>query len=59
MFLTVTPDFSLPLADPVLKFLIILVIILASPLLLNRRLLRSIRACGRSPKTALSRRTSA
>lgn len=36
MFLTVTPDFSLPLADPVLKFLIILVIILASPLLLNR-----------------------
>lgn len=36
MFLTVTPDFSLPLADPVLKFLIILVIILASPLLLNK-----------------------
>lgn len=36
MFLTVTTDFSLPLADPVLKFLIILVIILASPLLLNK-----------------------
>ena len=53
MFLTVTPDFSLPLADPVLKFLIILVIILASPLLLNRPSLRSIRACGRNPRTAL------
>lgn len=29
-------DFTLPLADPVLKFLIILVIILVSPLLLNK-----------------------
>lgn len=29
-------DFTLPLADPVLKFLLILLIILAAPLLLNR-----------------------
>lgn len=29
-------DFSLPLADPVLKFLLILLIILAAPLLLNK-----------------------
>ncbi len=31
-----TVDFTLPLADPVLKFLIVLLIILASPLLLNK-----------------------
>lgn len=29
-------DFSLPLEDPVLKFLLILIIILAAPLLLNK-----------------------
>ena len=29
-------DFTLPLADPVLKFLIILLIILGAPLLLNK-----------------------
>lgn len=36
MILLSTIDFSLPLADPVLKFLLILLIILAAPLLLNR-----------------------
>lgn len=36
MVLTSTIDFTLPLADPVLKFLLILLIILAAPLLLNK-----------------------
>ena len=36
MVLASTIDFTLPLADPVLKFLLILLIILASPLLLNK-----------------------
>ncbi len=36
MVLTSTIDFTLPLADPVLKFLLILLIILATPLLLNK-----------------------
>ena len=36
MGLTSTIDFTLPLADPVLKFLLILLIILAAPLLLNK-----------------------
>lgn len=36
IFLTAM-DFTLPLADPVLKFLIILLIILGAPLLLNNR----------------------
>ena len=36
MFLLAHIDFSLPLEDPILKFLLILVIILAAPLLLNR-----------------------
>lgn len=36
MVLASTIDFSLPLADPVLKFLLILLIILAAPLLLNK-----------------------
>lgn len=36
MILASTIDFTLPLGDPVLKFLIILVIVLASPLLLNK-----------------------
>lgn len=36
MILLSTVDFSLPLADPVLKFLLILLIILAAPLLLNK-----------------------
>lgn len=35
IFLTAM-DFTLPLADPVLKFLIILLIILGAPLLLNK-----------------------
>lgn len=36
MVLASTIDFTLPLADPVLKFLLILLIILAAPLLLNK-----------------------
>ena len=36
MVLASTIDFTLPLADPVLKFLLILFIILAAPLLLNK-----------------------
>ena len=36
MVLAPTIDFTLPLADPVLKFLLILLIILAAPLLLNK-----------------------
>ena len=36
MGLASTIDFTLPLADPVLKFLLILLIILAAPLLLNK-----------------------
>lgn len=36
MILLSTIDFSLPLADPVLKFLLILLIILAAPLVLNK-----------------------
>ena len=36
MVLASTIDFKLPLADPVLKFLLILLIILAAPLLLNK-----------------------
>ena len=36
MVLASTIDFTLPLADPVLKFLLILLIILADPLLLNK-----------------------
>lgn len=36
MILLSTIDFSLPLTDPVLKFLLILLIILAAPLLLNK-----------------------
>ena len=36
MLLSTAIDFSLPISDPVLKFLIILVIILISPLLLNK-----------------------
>ncbi|WP_297906339.1 cation:proton antiporter [uncultured Parabacteroides sp.] len=36
MILASTIDFTLPLADPVLKFLLILLIILAAPLLLNK-----------------------
>ena len=36
MELASTIDFTLPLADPVLKFLLILLIILAAPLLLNK-----------------------
>ncbi|MEG2319009.1 MAG: cation:proton antiporter, partial [Mucinivorans sp.] len=36
MMLPLTVSFALPLADPVLKFLLILVIILAAPLILNR-----------------------
>ena len=36
MVLVSTIDFTLPLADPVLKFLLILLIILAAPLLLNK-----------------------
>ena len=36
MVLASTLDFTLPLADPVLKFLLILLIILAAPLLLNK-----------------------
>ena len=36
MVLASTIDFILPLADPVLKFLLILLIILAAPLLLNK-----------------------
>lgn len=36
MILLSALDFSLPLADPVLKFLLILLIILAAPLLLNK-----------------------
>lgn len=36
MVLASTIDFTLPLADPVLKFLLILLIILAVPLLLNK-----------------------
>lgn len=36
MVLALTIDFTLPLADPVLKFLLILLIILAAPLLLNK-----------------------
>ena len=36
MVLAATIDFTLPLADPVLKFLLILLIILAAPLLLNK-----------------------
>ncbi|RKU54562.1 cation:proton antiporter [Parabacteroides sp. AF27-14] len=36
MVLASTIDFTLPLADPVLKFLLILLIILATPLLLNK-----------------------
>lgn len=34
--MTFTVDFTLPLTDPILKFLIILLIILAAPLILNR-----------------------
>lgn len=37
MVLASTIDFTLPLADPVLKFLLILLIILAAPLLLNKK----------------------
>lgn len=37
MVLASTIDFTLPLADPVLKFLLILLIILAAPLLLNKQ----------------------
>lgn len=36
MVLASTIDFTLPLADPILKFLLILLIILAAPLLLNK-----------------------
>ena len=36
MILLSNIDFTLPLADPVLKFLLILLIILAAPLLLNK-----------------------
>lgn len=36
MFLLAHPDLSLPLEDPILKFLLILVIILAAPLILNK-----------------------
>ena len=36
MVLASTIDFTLPLADPVLKFLLILLIILAAPILLNK-----------------------
>ena len=36
MVLASTIDFTLPLADPVLKFVLILLIILAAPLLLNK-----------------------
>ena len=36
MVLASTIDFTVPLADPVLKFLLILLIILAAPLLLNK-----------------------
>ena len=36
MYLFAHIDFSLPLEDPILKFLLILVIILAAPLLLNK-----------------------
>ena len=36
MVIASTIDFTLPLADPVLKFLLILLIILAAPLLLNK-----------------------
>ena len=36
MVLASTIDFTLPLADPVLKFILILLIILAAPLLLNK-----------------------
>ena len=36
MVLASTIDFTLPLADPVLRFLLILLIILAAPLLLNK-----------------------
>ena len=36
MVLASTIDFTLPLADPVLKFLLLLLIILAAPLLLNK-----------------------
>lgn len=36
MVLASTIDFTLPLADPVLKFLLILLIIMAAPLLLNK-----------------------
>ena len=36
MVLASTIDFTLPLADPVLKFLLILLIVLAAPLLLNK-----------------------
>ena len=36
MTLLAAVDFSLPLADPILKFLLILLIILAAPLVLNR-----------------------
>ena len=36
MFLLAHIDFTLPLEDPILKFLLILVIILAAPLILNK-----------------------
>ena len=38
MVLASTIDFTLPLADPVLKFLLILLIILAAPLLNKLRI---------------------